>query len=41
MDKATINAGGRLEFIDGIRAYAIIMLLQDLVIAQTLAAGGG
>lgn len=39
MDKSTINAGGRLEFIDGMRAYAIIMMLQEHVIAQTLADG--
>jgi uncharacterized membrane protein len=39
MDKSTVNAGGRLEFIDGMRAYAILMMLQEHVIALTLADG--
>ncbi|MBE0643504.1 MAG: DUF1624 domain-containing protein [Bacteroidetes bacterium] len=37
MKKANGDAGGRLEFIDGMRAYAILMMLQVHVIGLTLA----
>ncbi|MFZ1730529.1 MAG: hypothetical protein WAV84_10435 [Bacteroidota bacterium] len=37
MEKTTSGAGGRLEFIDGVRAWAILMMLQVHVIGLTLA----